>query len=900
MNQTVNTTGGGDSTRRAAIAWPRLRECIADGRSDEVIKLLAPYGPDDLGHVRAELKTLFSELRRLERTSYREAYKQYAPLLAAALASARTEAQAEFWLTKSTLLILVMSREANRRYADTRPGTMLGLLIERHDAQWIGELACRLADALRPDPDLTLWSIVHALATHSKAAVPFTDGYIVGWMSRMADLRYPASRRHDGSLLPYLRAEPRLRECIARVFEVDGVGSEFLARGDGRWSRWLAVLAEEGLLDRGELLDQCTARLMRTGRPSDDLRGHITIHDGLAPTPAEVGQRLATYLGMAASAPALTAKIALRELRALDAHSPLEPHTLAELCTDVLARTETGLVSEQLSWIDATLKRDPAATGLLLRTLAVAFSHPAVSVQRRALKLVAKHAKRADTETLADVRAGARNLDATLRADARLVLIDADTADEIPDDEPLPAQLPPYLPTPMPTAFETPDDLVTAFAAPLADIKVDQMEAERIMAGVAALSVQSRPALAAALTPLGERYPCQYVREWQFSGALRCLFETVLGIDHDHTNPSGIPGTPTTVLRINELADALRSGRAVPVLLATPTAADGSIDPAVLLARLKAYEDAGAEPLRHDLVQAMFRVPQHTDPQLGAALAKRPPLPRPVPDFDEHYHQEIPPSADPVHLVRPLSLPRDDTSREPLPTSSRDQESSLFRHLVPPYGPRAGRRSAYEYPVGAIEDDCWPMLLPHHPDLVAAHAIPHLHMQANHADSSGSAFFPQLAETAGRPGPVTHLALAYGLAADRLDNRVAALDALLILAARGLLRPELLGRMAAALWKRSLIRSNRLLASLDAAEQAGAIAEVFGVAAAVIEDFAATPAQRGLPDLLLLATRCATTKPVPGARIAGLADLAALAKPVRVGQEARRLVSVLASSVEPR
>ena len=174
---------------RDAITWPQLRACVAGGRATAVIELLAPYCPADLGHLDADLKALYSELRTLERTAHEKAFKQYSPLLAAALASARTPAQAAFWLTKSVLLDVAVSHTPNSAFAGARPGTLLAMLTERHDAPWLGELARRLIEALRPDPDWALWSIADRLARHSGADVPLTDGYVVGWVSQVANVR---------------------------------------------------------------------------------------------------------------------------------------------------------------------------------------------------------------------------------------------------------------------------------------------------------------------------------------------------------------------------------------------------------------------------------------------------------------------------------------------------------------------------------------------------------------------------------------------------------------------------------------------------------------------------------------------------------------------------------------
>jgi hypothetical protein len=189
----------------------------------------------------------------------------------------------------------------------------------------------------------------------------------------------------------------------------------------------------------------------------------------------------------------------------------------------------------------------------------------------------------------------------------------------------------------------------------------------------------------------------------------------------------------------------------------------------------------------------------------------------------------------------------------------------------------------------------WPSLLPYHPETVAAHAVPALYQQANDTARDRNALLPLLAGTAGWPGPVTHLALAYGLAAGRPENRTAAVDALLALAVRGLLDARALGALCGELWVSRMLKPNRLLLSLDAAAQAGAWREVFAVVASALPALAPQPSVRGLADLLVLGGECARVADLRE-ELPDLAALAALEKPIRVAAQARRLRKILGGS----
>jgi Family of unknown function (DUF6493) len=454
----------------------------------------------------------------------------------------------------------------------------------------------------------------------------------------------------------------------------------------------------------------------------------------------------------------------------------------------------------------------------------------------------------------------------------------------------------------MPPAIESVDELVTAFTPVLANTNLTPLEVERLMEAVAIHTDRHRKALIEAFAPLRTTYPPQPIHATpsglsSFQETLRRIFDAVLREDHTHKisrfyhgfNEIDRPPMTAFLLRANELIDVLLGKQTVPLLLATPTEPSGAIDPDVLVARLAAYQERGIRPLHHDLQQALMRTADTGSDPLLAALEGLPTLPAPVPTLDDYLDQAPAFGTNLMPYARPLHMP---SSGRPEKLRPKRSETGPYWILVPPYNPN----NKVVFPTMSWEHFCdyWPMMLPHHPELLAAHAIPILYQRANTQGSSGPSIFPQLADTAGVPGPIAHLALVYALAAYRLPDRIAAADSAIALAARGLLRPELLGRAAAELWLRDMIRPNRLLASLQEVEQAGAVTHVFTAAGAAIAVLAATPELRGLPDLLLLATRCAVSAGISGVEIPGLAELAAVKKPARVAREAGRLVEALA------
>ncbi|MEE1943448.1 hypothetical protein V1L54_29305, partial [Streptomyces sp. TRM 70361] len=164
----------------------------------------------------------------------------------------------------------------------------------------------------------------------------------------------------------------------------------------------------------------------------------------------------------------------------------------------------------------------------------------------------------------------------------------------------------------------------------------------------------------------------------------------------------------------------------------------------------------------------------------------------------------------------------------------------------------------------------------------------------------GAALLPVLVEGGGPAGQAVHLGLAHGLGARHTEDRTAAVDALLTLAARGELDTALLGRVLAGTAELGTVKPNRLAESLREVFRAGAPGVVWSVLTAALPGLLAgaepRKAVRGLPDLLMLGAECAGAAgvrgPVDEVRAAA-AELAARGGTGRLVKEARRLRDVL-------
>lgn len=79
----------------------------------------------------------------------------------------------------------------------------------------------------------------------------------------------------------------------------------------------------------------------------------------------------------------------------------------------------------------------------------------------------------------------------------------------------------------------------------------------------------------------------------------------------------------------------------------------------------------------------------------------------------------------------------------------------------------------------------WLAILPERRELVAARLVRDVSAAALDDTRGAASVLPLLAESEGVAGQATHLCLAYGLGARHPEDRLAAVDALLVLAARG-------------------------------------------------------------------------------------------------------------------
>ncbi|WP_280634781.1 DUF7824 domain-containing protein [Streptomyces oryzae] len=341
-----------------------------------------------------------------------------------------------------------------------------------------------------------------------------------------------------------------------------------------------------------------------------------------------------------------------------------------------------------------------------------------------------------------------------------------------------------------------------------------------------------------------------------------------------------------SLIRAAEIGERLGADP-LPFLLATPTWATGTIEASELVARLAAYECSGTEPGRADLDQALLRLDREVPPEARAAATKlTSPAGRRLAAWlasgglpDPAVSRGIEPlrwrTPLPGVLVRTEAVPGYEDHSEP------------FRSLLGAHDPIA---SPCKCGVGG---ECSPhalALLPQHREVIAAQMLVSFgHLAESDNAGKGAPVLPTLAESGGPAGPATHLLLAYGLGARRMQEQLFAVEAMLILAARGQLDAARLGADIAELIRlRRRLKLQRVAMALREAVRTGTYATVWAVLSAALPSLLTGAVPHGLLAVLTLAAECAERCGARGT-IPEINELAARSGSSQLVKQARRI-----------
>ena len=776
--------------------------------------------------------------------------------------------------------------------------------------EWLAEVARRLAE--RRTVGGWEYGLIKRLSLLAGCEPPMTDGFVLGWER---DIPQRGRTIEEG-----LRDDPFLKAAVPRLFEVDEAGSDFQYTwgADPGWPGALASLAREGLLSREMLVEGCLSRLLRGGRLGI-VKGFLALLTALDLTADERAAHTLTWVRMLSVGHSLAAARAQEVLAELDEAGRLETEHLVEASRAALFRPEKKIVRAQLAMLDKAIKRDRSLTDELLPVVSEAFGHEEHSLQDKALALAVRHRKHAGEGVLAELAASVQLLPSDLRERAAEAFGGFVAAEEAGppavEDDVLPPVAAPERLDPAPLA---PAELAEEVVALLRG-KGTPAQEERALNSLVVHAHADLAGLRAALEPVvaAHRQPASWLSDNVFAQALEAVVMFVMGdAAKEKTSTlriqSGLGALrfrfqehqcPHTAIwsvclsRAAEIGARLELGDPLPFLLATPTWTTGTIDPSELAARLAAYEESGTEPGPADLVQALLRLDRDvplearaaadrlTSPagrRLAAWLASGG-LPDPVVSRETERLRLRTPR--PGVLVRTEALPGHEDHPEP------------FRSLLDAHDP-IGRPCKC-----GGGGQCSPQalaLLPQHREIIAARMLSAFSALADSDHlGHGVPVLPALAESGGPAGPATHLLVAYGLGARRFEEQLFAVDAMLVLAARGQLHAEQLGRDVAELASLRRLKLKRVVAALQEAVRTGAYATVWAVLSGALPGLLSGEPALADGALLTLAADCAERSGSRGA-IPEIDELAARKGSSQLIKQARRLRTALSRDASCR
>ncbi|MFJ6479077.1 DUF6493 family protein [Streptomyces sp. NPDC091682] len=856
---------------------------VRAGRTAELPGLLKPLEPAQGRALLTGLKELRRELRSSRWERWEDRNRTSPALVVAGAGCLTGAAAAAAWIGAADL----------RRWRPRPPVAALLDVLSGRDPKWLGDLAHRLAArSATAEQD---YPLIREFVRLAGCPMPTTDGCVEGWATAVGASRSP--------LVVTLRHDPYLTALAPRLFETaEPVGVLTWHRepdGPDNWPTALAALADEGCLDRRVLLDGCTARLLRGGKPAQ-LKPYQEILEALRPTLEEERERAADWVALAADAPSAVAGSAQQTLARLAAAGELAPRLLAEMSAAVLFRPEKKLVRSQLVLIGRELTRNPAAAPELLPELAEAFGHADTGIQERALKLVAAHLTD-DPGLRSELAHRAHLLSPSHRARAVEVL----GPDAAPTEECGPYQeiLPPFpVPAPLAPAPETVAETVELVAAVINARTATVEEFERALDGLVRHAYRDRAALAEALRPaLADRWlldPEQSRYSTHELPGLEHMAACVLDASPTGT-PQPAPGSwridchhtatgAATRARVVEAARRIGS-RPAPFLLATPTVETGSLDPRVLVARLVEYGRLGAEPGPADFAQALLRVRRDASVVPEAAALGTP--------AGDRLAAWLGDAGRPVAVTRrtaPTVWHRWGGETPARLVLDTEQRITVVREFPHPFHELARERKAADRCWDGRADASLIAVLPEDREALAAWCLPAVTAGAVSEAREATTALPLLAAAGGPAGPALHLAVASGLGARHPEDRLRAVDALLTLAARGELDTVRLGCDLAELITLGTVKPTRLADSLRTLSATGAYATTWAVLDHSLPALLTRTADpRGAGDLLSTAAECAERCGAAAPEPAGLAAVAARGGTSRLVTQAVRLRDAL-------
>jgi hypothetical protein len=715
---------------------------------------------------------------------------------------------------------------------------------------WLGDLPAALL--VQPETRAEHFHLVRALVREGAVARPDFPEYLESMVWGLA-LDLPSS-----SVLDRLRSDPRLlddelwdllaTERIGRrMADHDryhlqpqhwGEGDPPPPRPKSTWQHALTELVADGTFDRERVIDIALGAFFRDWA-AVDVSWFVGLHSALAPTEREVVVRQGTYSRLLAAEHGPVVKLGLTTQRRLLASGHLDVDLFLASAPAALARTDKGTVSTTLGLLSDVAAAQPDSAERVAEVVATAVQHERVDVQERAIALLITLVPDADRRRQL-LEPFTEGLAPSLRPRSTApVRVEEPTGPTLAEPEPVivPVRDADELGELFARLIEEADDpaeierlldgvLGMARDRPRNGADVLARRAEELLAGYfpgAWSGEEPRADLAAlALVWLRGASPGRGFlgREYGWEGS----FQTVRRLVAPPPLGRGSSLSELLTRRTHEVAGAVHAGGGASLSL--PTRRSGSLAAADLMQRIDAMNSrAGVLPI--DACVALLRVPpeEHDELRFSSssragrflrdqlrALRERRPDWQLVVDHEELEQRDARHAARPTRVAwRATDGPHRGLDRVLLAVLDRTDPLSTF-------GPEAddGEYAARFDQVTAQ----WPLLLPHDPDLLAAHAHPRLYRGLIQNRSGSEPLLESLGRSTRPIGPPALSVLLLGLSAKNGSERARAVDASIDLARRSMLDGAGLGRVLTQLLAADAVIGSRVAQAMTDAARA--------------------------------------------------------------------------------
>lgn len=848
-------------SRDPQTLWDTIEGHITQRRHQDLVETLGTL--DD-----AERAKLVKQLRSLARTPADELPKWdiFGSLAVAGAAILPDARSLTAWLRRHEARDRIRTFDARRPMRETDLYHLVETVLLKRNPSWLDRFVATMADGMRIDA----WSDQHQpyrLVEHIRAAIdadpPNTPAFVASWVLH----DWYRSRDHDPT--HRLRADPRFAALVPTTFEAD----ELAGTLRNHVAPLLSALSVEGV-DRAAVLDAALARLQRGGRPGPT-NDFAEVYTQLTPTLEEAEARTRDYLALLPGSTSKVAGMAHGELIRLHDAGRLPGDILVEASNAVFQRTEKKLLRAQLQVLKTYAEAHPTDRDLVIEATAAALHHAASDIQRQAVKLI--RALSADPPPVGEQATNAVRLAATSLPPDLL----PDLAPIIGDPTPAPVNSMdlPRLPTPAPHPVEpitSPDELIEELLVIVRSEnqghRVRAVAVERVLEAIPRLRRSDPEALQRVAAPVLARQEFRWIRVKQYHSANTSLRRGLLAelaaalgdpLPVFAEDPYDRTAAPQRVVAARAFAAADALTREPPIqLVSLPTWSTGVIDQVDLHQRLERAATEGWEPDRLDLEQALLRLDLTTaDAQsftgLGTAAGDKvaawiadPPRPPNVTLASVREYQDT--ANYPERATRPVPQ----ISMALVADSEPSPHTGPLWRMMSTWQPNGRGFWAHWDPEATFE--CWPLVMPYHRDVVAAHLLPEM-SRARASTCQGDVALMPLALADGHIGDALIAAYPYGLGAKQASTQAAAVDALLVIAARDQLSGDPFGRVLATMMIRKDITAKRLVSPLRDLAQAGATQQAWSIVQSLVEHLLAAGQQViGLADILATATDIAT------------------------------------------